>query len=166
VPRLLVERFIDDSISQFRASALIRNEDAWELYYRGRFTAAIYLWGYVVEMTLKVAWFSNVLKYDDNKILKRLDLQQAGELAKKSYGIPWGGLHDIEGWAGLITKHRITNGNYYTNSDFGTQVLLQSQTVYSRWRETLRYKKNRAYIFEAETIAQATRWFLLNSSIL
>jgi hypothetical protein len=166
VPQLLVARFIEDSVSQFRASAKIRNEDAWELYYRGRFAAAIYLWGYTVEMTLKVAWFSNVLKHDDNKIIKKSDLQQAGELAKKSYGIPWGGLHDLEGWAGLITKHRITIGNGYPNSNFGTQVLLQSQTVYSRWRETLRYKKNRAYVFEAESIAQATRWFLMNSSFL
>jgi hypothetical protein len=166
VPRLLVERFIEDSVGQFRASAAIRNEDAWGLYFQGRFTAAIYLWGYAVEMTLKSAWFSNVLKYDDNKIIKRSDLQQAGDLAKKTYRIPWGGFHDLVGWAGLITEYRIINGNYYINSNFGPQMLLQSQSVYSRWRETLRYKKNRAYVFEADSVAQATEWFLLNSSIL
>jgi hypothetical protein len=167
VPKLLVERFTDDSISQFRISGSIRYKDAWELYYSGRLTAAIYLWGYAVEMALKVAWFSNVLQYDDARIIQRSDLNQARDLAKNTYGLPWqGGLHNLESWANLINQHRISIGNYYSDVNFGNQALLQSRIVYSRWRETLRYKKNRAYIFEADSVAEATEWFLLNSSIL
>ncbi|MGD0518442.1 MAG: hypothetical protein ABSA26_12975 [Thermoguttaceae bacterium] len=163
MPRLLVARFIEDSVSQFRASAKIRNEDAWELYDRGRFTAAIYLWGYAVEMILKSAWFSNVLDYDENRAIKIQDLDQARNIAKNNYGISWNNLHDIEGWAQLIVAHRIKIGCIYSDPGFYTQVGIQSQRVYLRWREILRYKKNRAYHFEANIVADSANFFLVNT---
>ena len=160
MPRLLVRRLTEDTAFQFRSSAAIRNEDAWELYYRGRFTAAIYLWGYAVEMTLKSAWFSNVLGYDENDPIKKRDLDQARNIAEKDYGISWANLHDIEGWAGLIIAHRMKIGNIYADPRFSMQVGIQSQRVYLRWREILRYKKNRAYHFEANIVADSANWFL------
>ncbi|MGA2060083.1 MAG: hypothetical protein ABSG67_06350 [Thermoguttaceae bacterium] len=166
MPRLLVERFTEDSISQFRASAVIRNQDAWELYYRDRFSAAIYLWGYAVEMTLKSAWFSNVLDYADNYHIEPKNLYQARDLAQKQYNTYWNNLHDIEGWAKLIISHRMAIGRAYINQNFSLQVVMQSQNIYSRWREILRYKKNRAYHFEAIIIAESTGWFLSNSAVL
>jgi hypothetical protein len=163
VPRLLVDRFTEDSVEQFRISASIRNEDAWALYYNRRFTAAIYLWGYAVEMTLKTVWFSNVLQYDDGRTIARGDLRNAGDLAKSTYNIAWHGLHDLKGWAELIVLHRNALGRTYINQQLQNQIQRQSNTAYSYWREVLRYKKNQAYRFEAERIAEIAKWFLLNS---
>jgi hypothetical protein len=165
VPRLLVERFAEDSIGQFRSSALIRNEDAWVLYYRGHFTAAIYLWGYVVEMTLKSAWFSNVLDYDDNHSIDYKDFRIARDQAKQ-YNIKLANYHNLTGWAQLLIRHRIEIGRVYPDPSFGSLIQIQSQKIYSRWREFLRYKKNRAYHSEAITVAETTQWFLANSKIL
>src|SRR6202008_2021190 len=58
MPRRLIDRCQPDSIREFRASARQRYEDGLALAGAGNRTAAIYLWGYVAEMTLKAAYFS------------------------------------------------------------------------------------------------------------
>ena len=55
MPRRLVDRCQADSIREFRASARQRYEDGLALAGAGKGTAAIYLWGYASEMTLKAA---------------------------------------------------------------------------------------------------------------
>jgi hypothetical protein len=58
MPRRLLERCPPDSIREFRASARQRFDDGLVLAGGGQRTAAIYLWGYTAEMTLKAAYFS------------------------------------------------------------------------------------------------------------
>lgn len=60
MPRRLIERCRPDSIHEFRVSAQQRYQDGLSLARppNRNLTAAIYLWGYAVEMTLKAAYFS------------------------------------------------------------------------------------------------------------
>ena len=163
MPKLLVERFTDDSVAQFRAAAHIRNEDAWHLARSGRGAAAIYLWGYAAEMTVKAAWFE-LLRFPEHRAISLSDLRQAKQVAVGTYGIPWpGNLHHVVHWAELLTQHRIASRRYYSDPDFGRRVLDNCQRVYERWRETLRYKKNRPYPFEVHAVAASTQWLLGNT---
>lgn len=163
MPKLLIHRFAEDSISQFRIAARIRNEDAWRLASAGRCAAAIYLWGYVSEMTLKAAWFA-LIGFPESRSISPSDLRSARMMAVGTYGIPWAGnLHAVCHWAHLIITHRIALGHSYFDPGFHIQVIEHSQRVYERWRETLRYKKNRAYPFEVRVVSESAEWLLLNS---
>jgi len=165
VPRLLTQRLQLDSIAQFRISARIRHEDAAQLARSNRGLAAIYLWGYTVEMTVKAAWFA-LLGYPDYKSIARKDLETAKAVAK-SYGIGWpGNFHDIECWAQLLVQHRVALNRPYAVHHFDTVLLAHAHCVYSRWRESLRYKANVPYRFEVEAVAESAEWFLTNSRSL
>lgn len=168
MPKLLVERLTDDTIRQFRAAARIRNEDAWQLAREGRRAAAVYLWGYVAEMTVKAAWFALNGFTLDRPITPR-DLNTAVALAQGAYGIAWphqGRLHAISHWAELLIRHRIGLGQPYADAAFAATLLNHTRRVYDRWRETLRYKKNQPYVFEVRAVAESVAWLLDNSRVL
>jgi hypothetical protein len=79
----------------------------------------------------------------------------------KTYNIIWpGNLHDLVGWARLLIQHRMTSGLGYADLQFALRLIEHSQRVYERWRETLRYKKNRAYPAEVNVVGQSTAWIL------
>ena len=40
------------------------------------------------------------------------------------------------------------------------------QRIGQLWRETLRYHKNRAYLYEVRQVREATEWLLVNSDDL
>ena len=58
MPRGLRARCQPDSIREFRAAARQRFQDGLTAAAGERRTAAIYLWGYAAEMTLKAAYFA------------------------------------------------------------------------------------------------------------
>jgi len=130
VPKLLVDRFTNDSVGQFRAAAHIRNEDAWHLATSGRGAAAIYLWGYAAEITVKAAWF-DLVGFPKNRAISLSDLRQAKSLATATYGLSWtGNLHNVRHWAELLIQHRIALRRSYADPGFGLQVLDNCQRVY------------------------------------
>lgn len=163
LPKLLANRLGDDTIAQFRAAARMRHEDARQLANSGRATAAVYLWGYAAEMTLKAAWFS-LLGTPNNDPILRKDLYAARDMAKRTYGISWtGGLHDLLHWAELLVQHRIVLGRRYSDSRFEMEVVSRSRQIYERWRETLRYTTNRPYPAELRVVSESARWLLSNA---
>ncbi len=163
LPKLLVNRLGDDTITEFRAAAQIRNEDARQLADSGRTTAAVYLWGYAAEMTLKAAWFS-LLGTPSNTPIPRKDLHAAMDMAKRTYGIQWkGGLHNLLHWAELLVEHRIGLGRRYPDRRFEIEVVSRSRQIYERWRETLRYKTNRPYPAELRVVSESAVWLLSNA---
>lgn len=168
MPKLLVERFTEDTIRQFRAAAEMRNEDAWQLARAGRRAAAVYLWGYVAEMTVKAAWFALNRFALDRPITPR-DLNSAVALAQGAYGIAWphhGRLHAVSHWAELLIRHRIALGQPYADPAFGAVLLSETRRICDRWRETLRYKKNSPYVFEVRAVAASVAWLLDKSRVL
>ena len=164
MPKLLVRRFKPDTIRQLRVAAQIRNEDAWTLAREDRSAAAVYLWGYVAEMTLKAAWFTIEGQLDQDETIKTQDLRRAVKLAKNRYRIPWvGRFHAIRHWADLLVEHRIAIGKPYLNGGFATDIQDHSRRIYDRWRETMRYKKNRPYRREVRVVSDSAQWLLSNS---
>ncbi len=87
MPRSLLERRQPDSIREFRGAAIERRIDGNEAAKAGRRTAAIYLWGYSAEMTLKAAYFS-VIGFEQTRAITLGDLQAAKDLGRRSSGQP------------------------------------------------------------------------------
>jgi len=163
MPIPLLDRCQPDSTREFRAAATQRATDAQRLLGAERRTAAIYLWGYVVEMTLKAAYF-NVIGFPDNRPITRHDLLLAARSAP-ALGVAWpGNLHDIRAWAELIVATRAARpGLAYATPGFGNTVVIVARRVNLLWRETLRYHKNVAYRYEVNLVRTATNWLLTNA---
>ncbi len=161
MPKRLPDRLRPDSILEFRAAAQQRSSDAVALQATGRRTAAIYLCGYVAEMTLKAAFF-DVLGFSETQVITRNDLR-AG-LSK----LPGVGknpsLHHLGLWAqALVTLRAGTPGLAYANLEFGSMVTAKAQSLYGHWRETIRYHKNIAYMHEVARVRDEAEWLLIHA---
>jgi hypothetical protein len=163
VPKVLTQRLQPDSIAQFRDAARMRHEDASQLARSNRGLAAIYLWGYVAEMTVKAAYFATSGLSDTDPIGRR-EFQNA-ELQAQSLGIHWSsgaGLHRVSQWAELLIQYRKRSGRPYSLR-FAADVLEHSSRIQARWRVDMRYKRNIAYQFEVQAVAESAEWFLTHS---
>ena len=108
MPRRLIDRCLPDSIREFRASALQQYNDGLALVGAGNRTAAIYLWGYTAEMTLKAAYFSLFGLAEDDVITVPGHIQPAINRGKSPpLSIAWpnqGAGHNIRAWAELLER--------------------------------------------------------------
>src|SRR5438105_9517147 len=170
MPRGLIDRCRPDSIREFRASARQRYHDGLALSGRGNRTAAIYLWGYAAEMTLKAAYFSLFGLADDDVITVPGHIQPAINRGRAApLAIAWpnqGAGHNVRAWAELLVGVRALAPATAYGPAFATQVQGCGQRLGQLWRETLRYHKNRAYLYEVRQVREAAEWLLVNSANL
>ena len=168
MPRRLPERCVPDSIREFRAASLQRSIDATTLADAGRGTAAIYLWGYCAEMTLKAAYF-RLLGFSRGQNIGILDLNNA-KRAAADVGVTWPktqNLHAVSLWAQLLVSTRASKLNWsYHDQLFGSRVLSSGLSIGMIWRETLRYHKNIAYAHELSQVRSASQWLMKNFRLL
>ena len=165
MPRRLLDRCRDDSIREFRLAARRRFDDALALAAAGQRTGAIYLWGYVAEMTLKAAYFSVIGIAESETIRWRQDLLPAIELGR-TRGIDWprkGEGHNVRAWAELLILERAATPATAYPAPFGLEVQRKGQQIGQLWRETLRYSKNFAYPHEVRQVGQAAEWLIVHS---
>jgi hypothetical protein len=147
MPKRLVDRLRADSIHEFRTSARQRFADGELLARAGRGLAAIYFWGYAAEMALKASYFDSIL-FDLRRPIERVDLRSVVVRAT-ALGVPWsapGNLHDLAAWAAIVIAERRFRGNPF-QARKAVRLLRASQRLFRMWRETLRYRSNRAYTY-------------------
>jgi len=144
------------TITRFRAAAGARYGEARRLETEGYRLGAIYLFGYSAEMLLKAAYF-RVRGFAANATITLQHLVDARQQAR-SAGLVWtGNLHDLSGWARLLTHERETRGSPYT-SRYGNQLLSQVNSISQHWREWLRYHDMTPYAGEVVTVRSAATW--------
>ena len=164
MPKRLLDRCNPDSIVEFRAAARQRYDDALALAAQGRRTAAIYVWGYAAEMTIKAAYFSFLGHPQRAPITWLGQLLPAINAGQAMIAWPNQGKgHNVRAWAEFLVLSRAANPATAYPASFAWEVQTQGQRIGQLWRETLRYHKNVAYRYEADQVRQATEWFLLNS---
>lgn len=164
MPRRLLDRCNLDCISEFREAARERFDDALAVAGDGRRTGAVYLWGYTVEMLLKAAYFA-LLGFPEARPITSRDLRDAIDRGR-ALGIAWarqGDWHNVRAWAELIVAARASSPATAFAPRFALDVQRHGQRIEQLWRETLRYRKNRAYEFELKQVREAAEWFLINS---
>lgn len=166
MPKRLLQRCEPDSVGEFRAAARQRFQDGLTLATKSRRTAAIYLWGYAAEMTLKAAFFG-AIGFPVLQPLTAADLIGAKSKAL-GLGIIWAGnLHDLRAWAELlVTTRAATPGLAYPVPGFGNEVVNHGRALQRLWSEVLRYHKNVAYLYEVDQVREAAEWLLVNSASL
>ena len=160
MPKRLLSRFQPDSIVEFRAAAMQRSLDALALETGGRRSGAIYLWGYVAEMTLKAAFFeaSGVDRFE------AIPLKKLREGLATLPGVDGRQLHHLGLWAQALVRLRGTVPSLlYPDPAFGSVVIAKAQALYGLWRETIRYHKNVAYSHELSRARGAAEWLFLHS---
>jgi hypothetical protein len=164
MPRLLPTRFATECIHEFDLAATERYRDAVALSLAGRRTGAIHLYGYVVEMLLKAAYF-RVLRFGDTTPVDLPAMRAAVGDNPASVARTLGlagtrNLHDIGAWAELLVAFRTTHGPVYPDVRFGVVLIDRVGVVRERWSETIRYHKNTAYEHELERVESACRWLV------
>lgn len=170
MPRTLVDRCQADSVREFRASARQRYEDGLALAGAGKRTAAIYLWGYASEMTLKAAYFMLSGLTEDEPITWSEHIRPAINRGRAApLNIAWPGRgdgHNVRAWAELLVGARaLADATAYFPA-FAVQLQTCGQSIWQLWRETLRYHKNRAYVYEVRQVREATEWLLVHADDL
>ncbi len=169
MPKTLLERCRVDCISEFRTAARQRFDDALALSAAGRRTGAIYLWGYTAEMILKAAYFSFLGLTETDPISWNKDLKAAIDRGRSMFRIAWpreGAGHNVRAWAELLVAERASTAPAAYAGSWGRDVQKQGQRIYEVWRETLRYHKNFACLYEMRQARQAAEWFWVNSDAL
>jgi len=117
-----------------------------------RLTGAIYLFGYVAEMILKVAIFRTRNWSGQHPINISWFKNYASH---KCYN-----LHDIDGLANLLIDERRSNNNPF-DPVFAAELVHNAKTVSANWRETLRYRSIAAQHAELSEVFQSVEWLRL-----
>jgi hypothetical protein len=166
MPRRLLDRCNPDSIREYRAAARQRFDDALELAGHGRRTGAIYFWGYTAEMVLKAAYFSLIGLPQTHQLNWGMHLRPAIHRGR-ALGIAWphqGEGHNVRAWAELLVVVRALSPATIFAAPFALEVQRRGQRIEQLWRETLRYRKNYAYLYEMSHVREAAEWFLVHSA--
>jgi hypothetical protein len=168
MPRRLIDRCQTDSIREFRLAARQRFNDGLALAAAGQRTGAIYLWGYVAEMTVKGAYFSPIGVAQTTTITWPGHLQPA--IARgRQMNIGWpkaGAGHNIRAWVELLIAVRALSAATQYPQPFSLQLQRRGQRLEYLWRETLRYRKNYAYEYEMRQARETAEWLLVNMQVL
>jgi hypothetical protein len=168
MPRGLIDRCQVDSIAEFWAAAAQRFRDAEAAARAGRRTGAIYLWGYVAEMTLKSAYFRAV-GFAENDPVTLQHRRQAEVEARQQHFTTAGRSfpHDPLAWAQLLVWKRASRPGWaYPDPRFGIAVRARAVEIQTLWAESLRYHKNIAYPFEVSRVRAAVTWLFERSLYL
>ena len=119
-------------------------------------------------MTLKAAYFALLGLADTDAITWNAHLQPAIQRGR-GLGVAWparGAGHNVRAWAELLVAVRALSPVTAWPSPFDRDVQRCGQRIEQLWRETLRYCKNDAYLFEMRQVREAAEWLLVHSDDL
>src|SRR4051812_29277882 len=111
MPVPLYQRGVD-SVKEFECAAAERFIEAELLHKRSRDLAAIYLWGYAVEMRVKAAFFRSA-GFAPPQAISRTDRADHAALARTLGLLNPPGPHEISVWAQLAVAARATTAAPY-----------------------------------------------------
>jgi hypothetical protein len=121
-------------------------------------------------MTLKAAYFSLVGLGESDVITWGGHIQPAIFRGRATpLHIAWpnqGSGHKLQAWSELLIGVRALAPATMLAPGFAAQVQRCGQRIWRLWRETLRYHKNRAYLYEVRQMHEITTWLLANADAL
>jgi hypothetical protein len=113
----------------------------------------------------KAAYFSLIGLPDTRALTWGADLRPA--IARgRAMGIGWppaGEGHNVRAWAELLVVVRALAPATAFAAPFALEVQRHGQRIEQLWRETLRYRKNYAYLYEVRQVRESTEWYLIHS---
>lgn len=166
MPLTLVQRSGRDSLGKLESAAVFRMREAEALYADGQRLGAVYLYGYVIEISLKAAYYRVIGLVPSTLIDKHLHRLPAENAIKAMTGLPShlqgpaSAGHNVVGWARLLDQQRAAPGvgGVPLDPSLAAKLHNRMQDVFHCWAEFLRYRANRPYHQEVETIRESARW--------
>lgn len=119
-------------------------------------------------MTLKAAYFALIGLGETDVIRWPNHLLPAIERGR-AMGLAWpkqGAGHNVSAWAELLVAERALSPATAFVAPLDLNVQRCGQRLWQLWRETLRYHKNNAYLYEVRQVREASEWLLANSDRL
>jgi hypothetical protein len=156
MPNLLARRIqgAGDTIARFESAALRRFAEADLLRAdHDRHLAAIYLYGYCVELWLKAAVYRSFGFSSRQRITisdRRSAEAQVSPFAK-TQGTPG---HSLTAWVGYLAARKAPG-----NPALSIEIDRRATELSLRWRETFRYAPNRPSNQEIIDVHEVATWF-------
>jgi hypothetical protein len=155
----LADRLAPDTVNSLKRAAEQRVEDANRLLAHGRPLAALYFFGYSVEMVLCAAYYRNA-GFSPNVPIDR-DARQRRMARARQLMLMESDPHPLVGWARFLEWQRSTVGDL-TSED--TRLLKEAidkaGLVYKHWRPELRYKTAQVTEDQIEEVRRSATWFI------
>jgi hypothetical protein len=166
MPLTLVRRSGIDTLGKLEASALLRMREAEALYAGGQRLGAVYLYGYVIETSLKTAYYRVIGLVPATLIDKGIHRGAAEDAIRHMPGLPYhlhpqsgpSPGHHVIGWARLLDQKRTAPGHVPLGPNLTAELHSRMQDVFKCWVEFLRYRANRPYNQEVQTMRDSARW--------
>ena len=149
-----------DRIRAFVGAASNRFEEAGLLAQHGHRLAAIYFYGYSVEILMKAACF----RLDGRGITEEIDEAYRKSVAAKAdtvHGIRINGPHDIVGWARLMVQLR-TLQKPDSDPAFLRQFVTKAMAVARNWVPDMRYRSTVVTERELGQVREVATWIRAN----
>ena len=152
----------DDSVPGFESAATRCFHDAGQLRICDRRLAAVYFFGYSVEMWIKSAYFRMLFSVSGLPPATRIDatrrnvaLDEWSALGLSRRPTP----HDIAGWAELLMAKRDSLGMAHPIL-LRNEIVNRATAVYRNyWREYMRYRSISVNLSEVSSVRQEATWF-------
>ena len=163
MPLTLVRRSGTDALGKLEAASVLRMREAEVLYISGERLGAVYLYGYVIETSLKTAYYRVIGLVPLTPIDKQLHRWPAENAIKAMIGLPshpQGAAiagHNVVGWARLLDQERAGPGRAPLDANVAAELHIRMSDVFTCWAEFLRYRVNLLYNQEVEVMRSSAR---------
>jgi hypothetical protein len=164
----LIKKIGPDTISSLERAALRRFTEGDWLAEGGHYLAAIYLYGYVSEMVMGIAYFRHqgygpvapIHPNTRDRVLKTA--KQYVDAEDKMHRS-----HPIGGWAQLLVEiRRQVWPRAHDEKRMERMIVDRAALICEHWTPQLRYHAIYATLDQATTVREAVEWFLKNAAKL
>ena len=162
----LADHLAPDSISRLERAAEKRYDDAERLLAQQRSLAAVYFFGYSVEMCLTAAYYRSA-GFPPNMPIDRDTRQRRMTQARQlqtATGQPLMNRdpHPLVGWARFLEWQRSASRKITPQEGRRLkEAIMKAELVYKHWRPELRYKTLDVLHSQLDEVRKATAWFLV-----
>ncbi|HEV2970847.1 MAG TPA: hypothetical protein VGY55_12825 [Pirellulales bacterium] len=161
----LADHLAPDTIMKLECAAKMRFDDAQKLNSQGHLLAAVYLFGYSVEMYLTAAYFRSSGFSSNSPIdrdIRRRRMAQARQITVTSgQQLMNADPHPLVGWARFLEWQRLARGNLAPNESRRLkEAIVNAELVYKHWRPELRYKVTNVSPNQLAEVRTAATWFV------
>ena len=145
----------DGNIGTLDAAAPWRMADADALVGAGRVAAAVYLYGYAVEIRLTAACY-RLKGHGVRDPIGRMTRERLERDARRQR-LMTASPHDLVGWGKLLVAIRKAEKGGF-DREFRDELLVRVGDVYDNWRPRLRYRALAVTAAQRRLVTDGARW--------
>jgi hypothetical protein len=161
----LMDHLAPDTINNLVCAAKQRIEDANRLIEQDRFLAALYFFGYSVEMNLCAAYYRNA-GFSPNKAIDR-DTRRRHMAKARQLKLMESDPHPLVGWTRFLEWRRSINKELTSReAQLLKEAISRAEMAYKHWRPELRYKTTQVSRDQIQEVRRAAIWFIENQGDL